>query len=65
MPKDDWEAHRMHVVGSIDRLEKKIEGLIDRVQDMQTKVGVASIIASVLSSVTLTLAVQFIVKRVM
>jgi hypothetical protein len=32
---------------------------------MQTKVGVASIIASVLSSVTLTLAVQFIVKRVM
>jgi hypothetical protein len=55
----------MHVVGSIDRLEKKIEGLIDRVQDMQTKVGVASIIASVLSSVTLTLAVQFIVKRVM
>jgi hypothetical protein len=65
MSSDDWDQYRIFVVGALKRQEEKIDALVDKVQEMQMKVGTASVVASILSSIVFTLLVQFVVKRVM
>jgi hypothetical protein len=63
MSENDWDSHRLMVVQALERQERKLDELGERVLSLAVKAGIASIFTSMLASALLTFLVQTTVRK--